>query len=91
MVQKPTPGSAILQWRCREPIQVMNGVNRLLTGNMKNYHKICFWKGKVIYMNSFVYDIPTRVYFGPDQLDNLGKEVSALGKKALLCYGGGSV
>ena len=42
-------------------------------------------------MNSFVYDIPTRVYFGPDQLDNLGKEVSALGKKALLCYGGGSI
>ena len=42
-------------------------------------------------MNSFVYDIPTRVYFGPDQLDNLGKEVSAFGKKALLCYGGGSI
>lgn len=42
-------------------------------------------------MYSFVYDIPTRVYFGPDQLEHLGKELSAYGKKVLLCYGGGSI
>lgn len=39
----------------------------------------------------FVYDIPTRVYFGPDQLKHLGAEVAALGKRALLVYGGGSI
>lgn len=42
-------------------------------------------------MNSFVYDIPTRVYFGENQLGNLGKELSNYGKKVLLCYGGGSI
>ena len=43
-------------------------------------------------MNSkFVYDIPTRVYFGENQLVNLGKELSAYGKKVLLVYGGGSI
>lgn len=42
-------------------------------------------------MNSFIYDIPTRVYFGEGQLDNLGNELRQLGKKVLLTYGGGSV
>lgn len=42
-------------------------------------------------MNSFIYDIPTKVYFGPNQLGNLGKELAAYGKKVLLCYGGGSI
>lgn len=43
-------------------------------------------------MNSkFVYDIPTRVYFGENQLGNLGKELAAYGKKVLLVYGGGSI
>lgn len=42
-------------------------------------------------MDAFVYDIPTRVYFGPDQLENLGKELAGLGKRVLLCYGGGSI
>lgn len=42
-------------------------------------------------MNNFVYDIPTRVYFGKDQLDNLGSELKQLGKKVLMAYGGGSV
>ena len=42
-------------------------------------------------MSSFVYDIPTRVYFGPDQLGNLGAELAACGTRVLLCYGGGSV
>lgn len=42
-------------------------------------------------MNNFVYDIPTRVYFGENQLSNLGPEVSRYGKRVLLCYGGGSI
>lgn len=42
-------------------------------------------------MNSFIYDIPTKVYFGPDQLGNLGAELSRFGKRVLLCYGGGSI
>ena len=42
-------------------------------------------------MNNFVYDIPTKVYFGENQLGHLGKELSKYGKKVLLAYGGGSV
>lgn len=42
-------------------------------------------------MNSFVYDIPTKVYFGENQLGNLGAELSQYGKKVLLTYGGGSI
>lgn len=42
-------------------------------------------------MNSFVYDIPARVYFGKDQLQNLGGELKQLGSKVLLTCGGGSI
>ena len=42
-------------------------------------------------MNSFVYDIPTKVYFGENQLGHLGEELSKYGKKVLLTYGGGSI
>lgn len=42
-------------------------------------------------MNNFVYDIPTKVYFGENQLVNLGTELSKYGKKVLLTYGGGSI
>ncbi len=42
-------------------------------------------------MNSFIYDIKTKVYFGENQLDNLGKETKNYGKKVLLTYGGGSI
>lgn len=42
-------------------------------------------------MNNFVYDIPTKVYFGENQLGNLGKELSQFGKRVLLTYGGGSI
>lgn len=42
-------------------------------------------------MNSFVYDIPVKVYFGKNQLENLGKEVEKFGKKVLITYGGGSI
>lgn len=42
-------------------------------------------------MNNFVYDVPTKVYFGENQLENLGAELSKYGKKVLLTYGGGSI
>jgi len=42
-------------------------------------------------MNSFIYQNSTKVYFGKDQLDNLGTELAKYGKKVLLVYGGGSI
>lgn len=42
-------------------------------------------------MNSFVYDIPVKVYFGENQLGHLGEELSKFGKHVLLTYGGGSI
>lgn len=42
-------------------------------------------------MNNFVYDIPTKVYFGENQLGHLGEKLSKYGKKVLLTYGGGSI
>ena len=42
-------------------------------------------------MNPFVYEIPTKVYFGEDQLSHLGPELARFGKKVLLVYGGGSI
>ncbi len=42
-------------------------------------------------MNSFVYDIPVKVYFGAGQLEHLGPELARFGKKVLLTYGGGSI
>ena len=42
-------------------------------------------------MNSFVYHIPTKVYFGENQLSHLGPELSRFGKRVLLTYGGGSI
>lgn len=42
-------------------------------------------------MNKFVYDIPTKVYFGKDHLHRLGPELSKYGKRVLLTYGGGSI
>ena len=42
-------------------------------------------------MNGFVYDIPTRVYFGQDKLCCLGEELKKHGSRVLLVYGGGSI
>ena len=42
-------------------------------------------------MNSFVYDIPTKVYFCSDQLGHLGDELKRFGNRVLLTYGGGSI
>jgi len=42
-------------------------------------------------MNNFIYNIPTKVYFGENQLGHLGEELSKYGKRVLLTYGGGSI
>lgn len=42
-------------------------------------------------MNSFVYDIPVKVYFGENQLGNLADELKRFGSRVLLTYGGGSI
>lgn len=42
-------------------------------------------------MNNFIYDIPTKVYFGENQLAHLGEELKKYGNRVLLTYGGGSI
>lgn len=42
-------------------------------------------------MNNFIYEVPTKVYFGEGQLGNLGQELNKFGQRVLLCYGGGSI
>lgn len=43
-------------------------------------------------MKNFIYNIPTKVYFGPNQIENnLSKELKQFGSKVLLVYGGGSI
>lgn len=42
-------------------------------------------------MNNFIYTIPTTIYFGKGQIENLGQIAGAYGKKALIVYGGGSI
>ncbi len=42
-------------------------------------------------MNNFVYNIPTKVYFGENQLSNLANELLKFGRRVLMTYGGGSI
>ena len=42
-------------------------------------------------MRDFIYNIPTKVYFGKNQLHHLGEELKRFGKRVLLTYGGGSI
>lgn len=42
-------------------------------------------------MQDFIFEVSTKILFGKDQLDKLGKEVKKYGTKVLLVYGGGSV
>lgn len=41
--------------------------------------------------SNFIYDIPTKVYFGENQLIHLANEIKKYGKRVLLTYGGGSI
>lgn len=42
-------------------------------------------------MNKFIYNIPVKVYFGENQICNLGTELKNFGTRVLLTYGGGSI
>lgn len=42
-------------------------------------------------MNNFIYNIPTKVYFGENQLSHLGEELRKYGTRVLMAYGGGSI
>lgn len=42
-------------------------------------------------MQNFYYNIPTQIYFGKGQIENLGKNLKKLSDRALLVYGGGSI
>ena len=40
-------------------------------------------------MNNFIYDIPTKVYFGQGQIVHLPELIQTCGSRVLLVYGGG--
>ena len=40
-------------------------------------------------MNDFIFQSPTKVYFGKDQLEHLPEELAHFGTKVLMVYGGG--
>jgi len=42
-------------------------------------------------MHNFIYSIPTKVYFGSGQIDNLPAITKHYGTRILLVYGGGSI
>ena len=42
-------------------------------------------------MDNFIYDIPTKLYFGRGQIAHLTELVKAKGRRVLLVYGGGSI
>lgn len=42
-------------------------------------------------MKNFVFDIPTKLYFGEGQIDQLPALASTFGQKVLFVYGGGSI
>jgi len=42
-------------------------------------------------MNNFIYNNSVKVYFGENQLSNLGTELKKHGSRVLLTYGGGSI
>ena len=42
-------------------------------------------------MNNFIYNIPTKVYFGENQFSHLPEELGKFGSRVLMTYGGGSI
>lgn len=42
-------------------------------------------------MRNFVYNIPTKIFFGKGQIEKIGEEILKYGKRVLLVYGKGSV
>lgn len=42
-------------------------------------------------MQNFIYNIPTKIYFGKGQIASLGCAMKEISDKVLLVYGGGSI
>ncbi len=42
-------------------------------------------------MKNFLYDIETKIYFGKDQISEIGNIIPNYGNRAMLVYGGGSI
>ena len=42
-------------------------------------------------MQNFHYNIPTQIYFGKGQIENLAENLKKISDKVLLVYGGGSI
>lgn len=42
-------------------------------------------------MENFIYDVPTKVYFGKGMIKHLKDGILKWGKRVLLVYGGGSI
>ena len=42
-------------------------------------------------LGNFIYSNPTNIYFGDNIQKNLVKDLSGIGKKVMLTYGGGSI
>ena len=42
-------------------------------------------------MLNFRYSIPTKIFFGRDQIEVLAKQIKEYGSRVLLVYGGGSI
>lgn len=42
-------------------------------------------------MKDFIFNVSTKILFGKDQLENLGREIKKYGRKVLICYGKGSI
>ena len=40
---------------------------------------------------NFIYHVPTRIYFGDNQIQHLGSELKKYGQRVLLIYGGGTI
>ena len=48
-------------------------------------------KKERLIMQNFNYSIPTKIFFGKDQINVLGSEIKNYGSRVLLVYGGGSI
>ena len=42
-------------------------------------------------MNNFIFNTPTKIFFGKDQINYLPEQILKKGNRVLLAYGGGSI
>lgn len=66
----------------------------LFISKVQRYEKNAYLRtflNHIIMINDFIYNIPTKIYFGHDQLRHLGDELKKYGTRVLMTYGGGSI